>query len=53
MIGKDGIYLSAVNSVDSDVRISKRAKMPYNELRNLKKIKLVLKMVMIMWVETM
>ncbi len=34
MVGKASIYLSAVNSLDdSDVRISKRNKVPYNRLR--------------------
>ncbi len=41
MIGKASLYLSAVNSVDnSDVRISKRAKMPYNRLRGFEKDKI-------------
>ena len=40
MVGKASIYLSAVNSIDdSDVRISKRAKMPYNRLRGFEKDK--------------
>jgi len=40
MIGKASLYLSAVNSIDdSDVRISKRAKMPYNRLRGFEKNK--------------
>ena len=34
MIGKASLYLSAVNSLDnSDVRISKRNKVPYSRLR--------------------
>ena len=34
MVGKASIYLKAVNSLDdSDVRISKRAQIPYNRLR--------------------
>ena len=34
MIGKASLYLEAVNSLDgSDVRISKRAQVPYNRLR--------------------
>ena len=38
MIGKASLYLSAVNSLDnSDVRISKRASVPYNRLRGFKK----------------
>ena len=40
MIGKASIYISSVNSFDdSDVRISKRAKMPYNRLRGFVKDK--------------
>ncbi len=40
MVGKASIYLSTVNSFDdSDVRISKRAKMPYNRLRGFEKDK--------------
>ncbi len=40
MVGKLSLYLSAVNSLDdSDVRISKRAKMPYNRLRGFEKDK--------------
>ena len=38
MVGKASFYLKAVNSIDdSDVRISKRAKMPYNRLRGFEK----------------
>ncbi len=38
MIGKASIYLKAVNSIDgSDVRISKRAYVPYNRLRGFEK----------------
>ena len=34
MVGKASLYLEAVNSLDgSDVRISKRAQIPYNRLR--------------------
>ena len=34
MVGKASIYLKAVNSLDdSDVRVSKRAQIPYNRLR--------------------
>ena len=40
MIGKASLYLSAVDSIDnSDVRISKRAKIPYNRLRGFEKDK--------------
>ncbi len=38
MIGKASIYLKAINSIDdSDVRISKRAHMPYSRLRGFEK----------------
>ena len=38
MIGKASLFLKAVNSIDgSDVRISKRGKIPYNRLRGFKK----------------
>ncbi len=38
MIGKASIYFEAINSMDnSDVRISKRAQMPYNRLRGFEK----------------
>ncbi len=38
MIGKASIYLKAINSLDSsDVRISKRAQMPYHRLRGFQK----------------
>ena len=41
MVGKASIFLSAVNSLDnSDVRISKRVKMPYNRLRGFEKDKI-------------
>ena len=41
MIGKASFYIRAVNSIDdSDVRISKRAKMPYNRLRGFEKDKI-------------
>ena len=40
MVGKASFFISAVNSIDdSDVRISKRAKMPYNRLRGFEKDK--------------
>ena len=40
MVGKASIYINAINSFDdSDVRISKRAKMPYNRLRGFEKDK--------------
>ncbi len=38
MVGKASLYLNAVNSIDgSDVRISKRSKIPYNRLRGFEK----------------
>ena len=38
MIGKASVYLKAVNSLDgSDVRISKRANVPYNRMRGFEK----------------
>tara|TARA_X000000950_G_scaffold279996_1_gene373740 strand:- start:33 stop:2279 length:2247 start_codon:yes stop_codon:yes gene_type:complete len=38
MIGKASFYLNAVNSIDgSDVRISKRSRIPYNRLRGFEK----------------
>ncbi len=41
MIGKASVYLKAVNSIDdSDVRISKRAFIPYNRLRGFEKGKI-------------
>ena len=41
MVGKASFFLSAVNSLDdSDVRISKRVKMPYNRLRGFEKDKI-------------
>ena len=41
MVGKASFFASAVNSIDdSDVRISKRAKMPYNRLRGFEKDKI-------------
>ena len=41
MVGKASFFISAVNSVDdSDVRISKRGKMPYNRLRGFEKDKI-------------
>ena len=40
MVGKVSFYVKAVNSLDdSDVRVSKRAKMPYNRLRGFEKDK--------------
>ena len=41
MIGKASLYLKAVNTLDdSDVRISKRAFVPYNRLRGFQKGKI-------------
>ena len=41
MVGKLSLYMKAVNSIDdSDVRISKRAKMPYNRLRGFEREKI-------------
>ena len=41
MVGKASVYLKAVNTIDnSDVRISKRAKVPYNRLRGFQKGKI-------------
>ena len=38
MVGKASVYLKAINSLDdSDVRISKRAYVPYNRLRGFEK----------------
>ncbi len=38
MVGKASLYLKAVNTIDnSDVRISKRAKVPYSRLRGFQK----------------
>ena len=38
MIGKASVYLKAINSLDSsDVRISKRANIPYNRMRGFEK----------------
>ena len=38
MVGKASVYLQAINSLDnSDVRISKRAQVPYNRLRGFEK----------------
>ena len=40
MVGKASFFITAVNSIDnSDVRVSKRAKMPYNRLRGFEKDK--------------
>ncbi len=41
MVGKVSFYLNAINSLDgSDVRISKRSKMPYSRLRGFEKGKI-------------
>ena len=41
MIGKAGFYIKTINSLDgSDVRISKRAKIPYNRIRGFQKGKI-------------
>ncbi len=41
MVGKLSLYMKAVNSIDdSDVRVSKRAKMPYNRLRGFEREKI-------------
>ena len=41
MVGKASFFIKAVNSLDdSDTRISKRAKMPYNRLRGFEKDKI-------------
>ncbi len=41
MVGKASLFLRSVNSLDdSDVRISKRAHMPYNRLRGFEKGKI-------------
>jgi len=40
MIGKASLYLNTVNSLDGDVRISKRAYVPYNRLRGFEKGKI-------------
>ena len=41
MVGKLSLYMKAINSIDdSDVRISKRAKMPYNRLRGFEREKI-------------
>ncbi len=41
MVGKASVYLKAVNTIDSsDVRISKRAKVPYSRLRGFQKGKI-------------
>ncbi len=38
MVGKASVYMKAINSIDSsDVRISKRAHIPYNRLRGFEK----------------
>ncbi len=40
MVGKLSLYMKAVNSIDdNDVRVSKRAKMPYNRLRGFEREK--------------
>ena len=41
MVGKASLYLKAINTIDgSDVRISKRAFVPYNRLRGFEKGKI-------------
>ena len=41
MIGKASLYFSAINSIDgSDVRISKRTRIPYNRMRGFEKGKI-------------
>ena len=41
MVGKASLYLKAINTIDSsDVRISKRANVPYNRLRGFEKGKI-------------
>ena len=41
MVGKASFYINAVNTIDdSDVRVSKRAKMPYNRLRGFERHKI-------------
>ena len=38
MVGKASLYLKAINTIDgSDVRVSKRANVPYNRLRGFEK----------------
>ena len=37
MIGRASVYLNAINSLDDDVRISKRGYVPYNRLRGFEK----------------
>ena len=38
MVGKASLYLKAINTIDgSDVRVSKRANLPYNRLRGFEK----------------
>ena len=39
-IGKGSIYLKSVNSINDDVRISKRANVPYNRLRGFERGKI-------------
>ena len=40
MVGKASLYLRAINTIDnSDVRVSKRAKVPYSRLRGFQKNK--------------
>ena len=40
MVGKASLYLKAINSLDSDVRISKRGNVPYSRLRGFEKGKI-------------
>lgn len=40
IIGKGSIYLKSVNSINDDVRISKRANVPYNRLRGFERGKI-------------
>ncbi len=41
MVGRASLYLKAINTIDgSDVRVSKRANIPYNRLRGFKKGKI-------------
>ena len=54
MIGKASFYFSAINSIDgSDVRISKRSKVPYSRLRGFENGKIGQLIMVIMLVEIM
>ena len=54
MIGKASFFFSAINSIDgSDVRISKRTKVPYSRLRGFEKGKIGPMIMAIMLVEIM